>query len=88
MMCIKMENGKQAEHMNSSFQPCCFLPAMTCKNFVCLKSALRSCLKIDPLNTGIHGSFTKDYLGPSKAWEEHAYDIRNGVGIASAPKYS
>ena len=40
------------------------------------------------LHVGIHGSFTEQYLPPTEAGENSEYDIRNGIGTESAPKYS
>lgn len=37
---------------------------------------------------GIHGSFTQEYLGASEAAQNQSYDIRNGVGSGSEPKYA
>ena len=41
-----------------------------------------------PVHAGIHGSFTEQYLPPTKAGEASEYDIRNGIGSQSVPKYS
>lgn len=40
------------------------------------------------MHAGIHGSFTEQYLPPSEAGETSNYDIRNGIGSQTAPKYS
>lgn len=37
---------------------------------------------------GIHGSFTDQYLPPTKAGAKSEYDIRSGIGTKDAPKYS
>lgn len=41
-----------------------------------------------PLIAGIHGSFTQQYLPPTDTGANCEYDIRNGIGTKSTPKYS
>ena len=86
---------------HKAFNACCFqLGCASCtgtwasavcwlqfgQSQVCRHS--HTCSEIVLLYAGIHGSFTQEYLGASKTAQQQSYDIRNGVGSGSEPKYA